>query len=100
MKDMTGLETKILRKKTGENSENNSGESEAENEAFDRLAADLICFFQKCTLPHDTTKVKRKFEETIELRQKMILNIDQYKPLWDLLLLSPDLVNCILIPTY
>lgn len=82
-------ETKRKRQKSGGSDEN----SDAENEVFVNLAADLILFLQKCTLPRDTTKIKRKFEETIELRQKMLMNCDQYKQLLDLILLSPDLEN-------
>lgn len=66
---------------------------EVDDESFGEKAANLIEFVESCTLPHDTTKIKRMFEETISVRQTMIQNMDAYKPLFDLLLMSPDLVN-------
>lgn len=72
---------------------NMASSDEGDDESFEENAANLIEFIQKCTLPLDTTKVKRAFEETIVVRRTMMLNLDKYKPLLDLLLLSPDLVN-------
>lgn len=57
----------------------------------------LILFFQTCTLPKDASKVKQKFEETIQLRKKMITSVDEYKQLFDLFLIMPDLVRYIFI---
>lgn len=68
---------------------------EVDDESFGEKAANLIEFVQNCTLPRDTTKIKRMFEETIGVRQTMMLKLDTYKPLFDLLFLSPDLVNSV-----
>lgn len=70
---------------------------EIDDESFGEKAANLIQFFQNCTLPRDTTKIKRMFEETIGVRQTMMLNLDKFKPLFDLLLLSPDLVISVVL---
>lgn len=73
---------------------NDQSEDEiVEDAAFVEMATDLISFFEKCKLPQHASKVKKKFEETIELRRKMMLSIDEYKPLLDLYLVLPDLVR-------
>lgn len=73
------------------------GSDDGDDESFGENATDLIEFVQKCTIPRDTTKIKRVFEETIAVRQTMMLNLDKYKPLLDLILQSPDLVNFIVL---
>lgn len=93
MKESNTLETK--QRKT--NSGNEGSTDEADDEFFGEQAAELITFFQECALPRDTTKIKRAFEETIEIRQTMMLTLDKYKPLLDLLFLSPDLVSLIVL---
>lgn len=70
---------------------------EIDDESFGKKAANLIEFVQNCTLPRDTTKIKRMFEETIGVRQTMMLNLDTFKPLFDLLLQSPDLVISVVL---
>lgn len=66
---------------------------EADDESFGGKAAKIIEFVQNCTLPRDTIKIKRMFDETVGVRQSMMLNLDTYKPLFDLFMTSPDLVN-------
>lgn len=74
-----------------------SSNMESSDETDDEKAADFIEFVKKCKLPRDTTTIKRAFEETIILRQTMMRNLEKYKPLLDLLLLSPDLVIFIVL---
>lgn len=68
-------------------------DAEVESAAFNEVANVLIAFLVKCKLPRDTSKVKKKFEETVELRKKMMLDIGTYKQLFDLYLVLPDLVR-------
>lgn len=69
------------------------GDAQVEDAAFGEVAKTLMSFLVKCKLPKDTSKVKKKFEETVELRKKMMSDFDTYKQLFDLFLVLPDLVR-------
>lgn len=71
---------------------NDDSESEHfEGATFSELADAFITFIKNCIFPRDQAKIMKKFEETVALRKDMDLN--QYKPLFDLYLLLPSLVR-------
>lgn len=63
------------------------------DEAFIEAANELVKFFEQCKIPQDVPKIKKKFEETVELRKKMVSDLDQYKRLFELYLVHPELVR-------
>lgn len=73
--------------------DNNDSDENIQIEAFSEVAEALISFIQTCVLPHDVNKIKKKFEETIEVRRKMMMKLDEYKQLFDLYLVCPSLVS-------
>lgn len=77
-----------------ENHKENSTES-FDSVAFTAISSALVAFFTKCELPSQMSKLKEKFEETVELRQKMISDLDKFHQLRELYLLFPDLVRLI-----
>lgn len=116
MKKNKGTAVKAKRQKNGDENDpisdddalnNDALNNDAlNNDALDNDTADndadngddedaFLSFIRSCVMPEDLTKIKNKFEATIELRNNMILNIDQHQPLFDLYLLSPDLVNIV-----
>lgn len=72
-----------------ENGSDGSETEQSENETT------LISFLQSCVLPEDLPRIKQKFEETVQLRRKMMIEIDKYEQLLDLYLASPELVKLI-----
>lgn len=56
-------------------------------------ANDLIAFLDRCKLPKDFSKLKKKFEKTVELRSQMILHLDEFKQLFNVYVTWPDLVR-------
>lgn len=64
-----------------------------ESDALLESANSLISFINSCRLPRDISKIEKKFEETIELRRKMVLKLDDYQQLFNLYLVFPNLVR-------
>lgn len=98
----------IANKRTRMNETDSNGALEAENgneavqhsdsehfdiDAFTELANALIKYLEKCKVPEHVPKIKKKFEETVELRKKMFLDLDEYKRLFELYLAWPQLVR-------
>lgn len=103
-KQQKDASVKAKRQKNGEENDPSSDNDALNNDDPNTDALDndadngddedtILSFIRSCVMPADLTKIKNKFEATIELRNNMILNIDQYQPLFDLYLVSPDLVN-------
>lgn len=109
VKDRAGPSNKQPRMDdANEDSENGNGSNEANvndhenvicdndnitNEAFIEAADELIKFFEQCKTPQDVPKIKKKFEETVDLRKKMVSDLDKYKRLFELYLVLPELVR-------
>lgn len=73
--------------------ETDNGEDQVTEEAaFVRAANALISFIESCKVPQDLNKIKQKFEETIKLRCKMSMALDDYEQLFNLYLVCPSLV--------
>lgn len=72
---------------------NESDNDNLQGEAFTEMANALIKFLEKCQVPQDVPNIKKKFEETVELRKQMMLDLDEYKRLFELYLICPQLVR-------
>lgn len=94
---MNGSEETGKRRRSNENvnegNEEQTVDTQAESLSFDKAAEKLISFISKCILPRDERKVKKQFAETVELRRKMIEDIDKYPQLLNVYLQCPNFVR-------
>lgn len=58
-------------------------------------AETFISLIQTITLPQGEASLKKKFEETVQLRRTM--DLDKYKPLFDVYLMCPNLVRFVYV---
>lgn len=89
---------KRQKKNSSDDTEEEEGEEtnniEVENGNEERQECDvdaLIAFIQTCKLPYDEAKIKKKFDETVQMRKEM--DFDEYKSLFNLYLICPNLVK-------
>lgn len=64
-------------------------------EAFtDEQKEDVLKYFKRCVMPKDLKDVKKKMQETKELRRDCILNdFQKYQECWNFYFAAPELVK-------